>query len=77
MRPVTVLVADAHEAVEWSTESFGRGLRADEAFAPGMRWVTVAPPEGETAIVVREPTVEGWRGARPQCATGSGVGRPP
>lgn len=57
---VTVLVEDADEAIEWYTETFGMELRADEAFAPGMRWVTVAPPGGSTEVVLQEPTAEGF-----------------
>lgn len=52
---VTVLVEDADEAIEWFTGSFDLELRSDEEFAPGMRWVTVAPPGSDTEIVLQEP----------------------
>lgn len=51
----TVLVADTDEALSWYTETLGLETRADEQFGPGMRWVTVAPPDGETEIVLQEP----------------------
>lgn len=53
---VTVLVADADEAIEWYTERFGFELRNDQEFGPGMRWVTVAPEGDETEVVLQEPT---------------------
>lgn len=52
---LTVLVEDTDEALAWYTETFGFEQRSDEEFAPGMRWVTVAPPGGETEIVLQEP----------------------
>ena len=55
---VTVLVADADEALEWYTDTFGLETRADEAFAPGMRWLTVAPPGGDVELVLQEPSAE-------------------
>lgn len=53
---VTVLVEDLDEALEWYTEVFGFENRADEEFAPGARWVTVAPPGAHTEVVLQEPT---------------------
>lgn len=54
----TMLVSDTDEAVEWYTETFGFELRNDEEFAPGMRWVTVAPEGGDTELVLQEPNEE-------------------
>jgi catechol 2,3-dioxygenase-like lactoylglutathione lyase family enzyme len=54
----TVLVEDTDEALSWYTEKMGFETRSDEEFAPGMRWVTIAPPDGETEIVLQEPTEE-------------------
>ncbi|WP_227353528.1 VOC family protein [Haladaptatus salinisoli] len=54
----TVLVEDTDEALSWYTEKLGFEKRSDEEFAPGMRWVTVAPPDGETEFVLQEPTEE-------------------
>lgn len=52
---VTVLVEDTNEAIEWYTNVLGLELRSDEAFAPGVRWVTVAPESGDTELVLQEP----------------------
>lgn len=57
---VTVLVEDADEALAWYTEKLGFELHDDEEFAPGMRWLTVALPEGSTEFVLQEPTDEGF-----------------
>lgn len=54
----TMLVEDTDEAIEWYTDKLGFEKRADEEFEPGMRWVTVAPPEGETEIVLQKPSEE-------------------
>ncbi len=55
---VTVLVGDVDEAIEWYTDALGLELRADEEFAPGARWVTVAPADGDTEVVLQEPSEE-------------------
>jgi predicted enzyme related to lactoylglutathione lyase len=57
---VTVLVPDADEAIEWYTGNFGFELRDDEAYAPGMRWVTVAPEGSDVEFVLQQPTDEGF-----------------
>lgn len=41
---VTVAVADQEEALQWFTEKLGFEKRVDIA-APGLRWLTVAPPQ--------------------------------
>lgn len=71
---VTVLVADIDEAIEWYTSTFGFELRNDEEFAPGMRWVTVAPADGETEIVLQEPS-EAFHGEAPAAAMRERIGR--
>lgn len=71
---VTVLVEDTDEALDWYTESFGFEKRADEEFAPGMRWVTVAPPGGHTEVVLQEPTPE-FFGAEAAAAMADRVGQ--
>lgn len=53
---VTVLVENVDEAKEWYTGTFGFEERADEEFAPGMRWVTVAPAGSDTEVVLQEPS---------------------
>lgn len=57
---VTVLVDDIDEALAWYTETLGFEARDDEQFAPGMRWVTVTPPGGDTEVVLQEPTAEAF-----------------
>ena len=52
---VTVLVDDTDEALDWYTGPMGMETRADEPMAEGGRWVTVAPPSGETELVLQEP----------------------
>lgn len=52
---VTVLVEDVDEARKWYRSKLGFEVRSDDEFAPGMRWVTVAPPGEPTEIVLQEP----------------------
>lgn len=51
----TVLVEDTDEAIEWYTDVLGFELRTDEEIAPGVRWVTVAPADGGTELVLQDP----------------------
>lgn len=52
---VTVLVEDTDEALDWYTDAMGMEVGADETMDEGGRWVTVAPPGGETELVLQEP----------------------
>ncbi|MFB6309711.1 MAG: VOC family protein [Salinirussus sp.] len=52
---VTVFVEDTDDALSWYTGAMGFEERADEALDNGGRWVTVAPPDGDTEIVLQEP----------------------
>ena len=53
---VTVLVRDYDEALKFYTEVLGLEKRADVAFGPGMRWLTVAPAgQKEVEIVLLQP----------------------
>lgn len=52
---VTVLVEDTDEALEWYTSKLEFECCSNDEFAPGMRWVTVAPPGETTEIVLQEP----------------------
>ncbi len=54
----TVLVRETDEALDWYTGTLGFELRNDEEFGPGMRWVTVAPENGTTELVLQEPDAE-------------------
>ncbi len=42
---VTILVRAQDEALAFYTERLGFEKRDDQTFGPGMRWLTVAPPE--------------------------------
>ena len=51
---VTVIVNDQDEALKWYTETLGFEKRDDSKIGD-MRWLTVAPPKGEVAIVLQKP----------------------
>lgn len=51
----TVLVENTDEALEWYTGPMLMEKRADETMDEGGRWVSVAPPGGETELVLQEP----------------------
>jgi catechol 2,3-dioxygenase-like lactoylglutathione lyase family enzyme len=53
---VVVPVADQDEALAFYTGTLGFEVRIDAEFAPGQRWIEVAPPGAETslALVSRE-----------------------
>lgn len=70
----TVLVEDTDEAIEWYTDVLGFELRTDEEFAPGVRWVTVAPGDGGTELVLQEPD-EAFHGADRAAEMRAAVGR--
>lgn len=53
---VTILVRDQEEALRFYTEKLGFEKRADQMFGPGVRWLTVAPPDQEEVeIVLQKP----------------------
>ncbi len=53
---VTLLVRDQDEALKFYTEKLGFDKRQDQAFGPGMRWVTVAPKnQTEVEITLQQP----------------------
>jgi catechol 2,3-dioxygenase-like lactoylglutathione lyase family enzyme len=49
---VIVPVADQDRALEFYVGSLGFETRIDAPFAPGRRWVEVAPPGAETSIAL-------------------------
>jgi predicted enzyme related to lactoylglutathione lyase len=55
---VTVLVKDQDEALRWYTEKLGFTKKQDEAFGPGMRWLTIAVPGDELEVVLQKPSEE-------------------
>ena len=53
---ITVLVKDQDEALAWYRDVLGFTLRSDEIFGPGMRWLTVSPPQQSgLEIVLQTP----------------------
>jgi catechol 2,3-dioxygenase-like lactoylglutathione lyase family enzyme len=52
---VTLLVRDYDEAIAWFTGRLGFELVEDTKLAPGKRWVVVAPPGGQTRLLLAQP----------------------
>jgi lactoylglutathione lyase len=50
---------DQDQALDFYVNKLGFEKRADNPIGPGMRWVTVAPPEGKTEIVLAKG-LGGW-----------------
>lgn len=48
---LTIAVRDQEEALRWFTEKLDFEKRLDIA-APGMRWLTIAPKQGEVEFVL-------------------------
>ncbi|HEX8996301.1 MAG TPA: VOC family protein [Ktedonobacterales bacterium] len=76
---VTLAVRDQDEALRFYTEALGFEKRADARFGPGpgMRWLTVAPPQQrEIEIVLQQPdpTMHGEARAAELAA---GIGKSP
>ncbi|HJR96990.1 MAG TPA: VOC family protein [Actinomycetota bacterium] len=49
---VILPVGDRDAALELFTGTFGFETRVDAEFAPGQRWIEVAPPSAETSIAL-------------------------
>ncbi len=60
---VTILVRDYDEALRFYTEQLGFDKRADVTFAPGMRWLTVAPAQQHDMELVLQVPVASFHGA--------------
>jgi predicted enzyme related to lactoylglutathione lyase len=59
----TVYVSDQDKALNFYVQKLGFDKRRDEPMGPdGPRWIEVAPPRGQTALVLYKPT-EGMSGA--------------
>jgi len=56
---VILPVADQDEALAFYTAGLGFEVRIDAEFAPGQRWIEVAPAGAETAEVMRMGEGEG------------------
>ena len=49
---VIVPVADLDEALAFYTGTLGFEVRIDAEFAPGQRWIEVAPPGAQTSLAL-------------------------
>ncbi|HEX5618350.1 MAG TPA: VOC family protein [Solirubrobacteraceae bacterium] len=49
---VIVPVADQDEALAYYTGTLGFEVRIDAPFAPGQRWIEVAPPGAQTSLAL-------------------------
>jgi catechol 2,3-dioxygenase-like lactoylglutathione lyase family enzyme len=49
---VIVPVADQDQALAFYTAALGFEVRIDAPFAPGQRWIEVAPPGGQTSLAL-------------------------
>jgi catechol 2,3-dioxygenase-like lactoylglutathione lyase family enzyme len=49
---VPVAVTNQDAALRFYTEKLGFELRADASFGEGFRWIEVAPPGGQTSLVL-------------------------
>ena len=49
---IIVPVADQDRALEFYTATLGFEVRIDAPFAPGQRWVEVAPPGAQTSLAL-------------------------
>ncbi|WP_200800634.1 VOC family protein [Carboxydothermus pertinax] len=56
---VTIFVRDQEEALAWYTDKLGFVKKEDNTFGPGMRWLTVSPPNQEIEFVLYKPFGEG------------------
>jgi catechol 2,3-dioxygenase-like lactoylglutathione lyase family enzyme len=54
LRLTSRIVDDQDEALRFYTEKLGLEKKADEAFGPGFRWLTVAPEQDDTVEITLE-----------------------
>ena len=52
---VGVFVRDQQRALDFYTQKLGFELRRDEPMSPDARWIEVAPPGAQTAVVLYTP----------------------
>ncbi len=74
---VTILVRNQDDALKFYTEKLGFDMRSDQAFGPGMRWLTVAPrqqTEVEITLLQPNPVMHGEAHAQEMLAM---VGKQP
>ena len=56
VRTIGIPVADQDRALAFYEGTLGMEKRLDGEFAPGMRWIEVAPKGGETSIALVQST---------------------
>jgi predicted enzyme related to lactoylglutathione lyase len=52
VRTIGIPVTDQDRALDFYEKTLGLEKRLDGEFAPGLRWIEVAPPRGETSIAL-------------------------
>ena len=52
VKTVTVPISDEEKALDFYVNALGFEVRRDEKFGPDMRWIEVAPPGGQTQLVL-------------------------
>ena len=48
----TIPVSDQEKALDFYVSKLGFEKRRDDPMGPGMRWIEVAPPGGETGLIL-------------------------
>ncbi len=59
MNHVSVYVLDQDSAYKFYVDTLGFKVKTDAPMGPGMRWLTVCPPEQEGLEIVLMPIMEG------------------
>jgi catechol 2,3-dioxygenase-like lactoylglutathione lyase family enzyme len=59
LHSTTILVSDQEAALRFYVDVLGWEKREDNQMSPTMRFLTVAPPGAQTAIVLGQPEVYG------------------
>jgi len=67
---ISLLVNDQQRALEFWRDKVGFEVREDEPFMPPLRWLTVAPPGGQTSFALWPVGAPGTQGKKPGGFTG-------
>ena len=52
---VGIYTGDQQRSLDFFTRSLGFEVRSDEPMGPGARWIEVAPPDGQSSLVLWTP----------------------
>lgn len=74
---VTLAVRDQEEALRFYTETLGFEKRADVQFGPGMRWLTIAPPQQQELEIVLQHPNAAMHGEERAAELLAGIGKSP